>query len=213
MSDDDRPGHRVSGGHAQEADVVEPVVLPEHASAYYSPRAPPVATSHQTLEIAAVKLDPSVDPRLADTHRVSIDGLEPPPWLSGPGPVSDAPTVLLPIVRARRLRRRALAALAVALIGAGFGIWFGLTSELGSSMPSLPKSASVAPLRRSETASLPPVAFSVPAAVPAPVRPAPSPRAAPAPSASTSRARGAPRGVASAAPAWFKSEPPKAWIK
>lgn len=197
MRDDDRPGHGPS-----RDPTVEPVVLPEHASAYYSPRSPPAETAHRTIEVVAVKLDASVDPRLADTQRVSIDGLQPPPWLAsagGSGSTSDAPTVLVPIVRARRLRRRALATTSAAIAGAALGAWFGLRGEARPS----------------------PAAAPVP--LPSPAA-APSPEPTPAPSASARAGlpdapetahgkRSQSRRVASAPSAWFKAEPPKAWIK
>lgn len=215
MSDDDGSDHRAPKDASLGSGGVEPVVLPEHASAYYSPRSPPAVTSHRTIETAAVKLDSSLDPRVADTQRVSIDGLEPPPWLDGgSGPVSDAPTVLVPIVRARRFRRRLLAAAIVALIGATFGAWFGLMRETPSppakSIEARVESPQVTPTAPTSTAFGPTQSSSVltPVAVPSAIAPAGGSSAS-----GSGVARGVPRRVASSSSAWFKAEPPKAWIK
>lgn len=118
------PNRDAAGGAEDDAAAVS---LPEHASAYYSPRPPPAVTSHETLELLPVKLDPAVDPRFSDTHRVSVDGLQPPPWLAREGPsLATDDTVLVPSVRARRTRFRASTAALAAIFGATLGGWFGL---------------------------------------------------------------------------------------
>jgi hypothetical protein len=125
-----------------DSEVLDSVVLPESASAYYSPRPIPAATSHATVETEAVRLDPSIDPTLASTHRVSVEGLDPPPWLATP-PRSDSPTVLVPVVRARRRKRRVVWGIGAAIVGAVLGIVFGLArgpsegDTPGASQPSV----------------------------------------------------------------------------
>jgi hypothetical protein len=212
MSDDDGSDHGAPEDASPGAGGVESVVLPEHASAYYSPRSPPAVTSHRTIETAAVKLDSSLDPRVPDTHRMTIDGLDPPPWLGGgSGPISDAPTVLVPIVRARRFRRRLLAAGAIALVGATLGAWFGSRREGPANRgEARVGSSAVTPAVPASTVSGPVLPSSVRLSVAAPSA------IAPVAAASTSGSgipRGGSRRVASSSSAWFKAEPPKAWIK
>jgi hypothetical protein len=136
------------------------VVLPESASAYYSPRPLPMATSHITVETEAVRLDPSIDPTLASTHRVSVDGLEPPPWLAN-RPASDSPTVLVPVIRARRRRRRAVWGIFAALLGAALGVAFGLARGPWDDDAPAPPTA-VSPPAHSVAATLAPSALVAP---------------------------------------------------
>jgi hypothetical protein len=126
MADEERANSAEIGEIGAVRAPGEEVVLPEHASAYCSPRLPPAVTAHSTIETASVRLDPAIDPTLAVTERLNVDGLEPPPWLVS-GARSDAPTVLLPIVRARRRGRRLIAALTATGIGAAIGVAVGLT--------------------------------------------------------------------------------------
>jgi hypothetical protein len=127
MADDDRK--RAPGQDAAQGSTSDPteVALPEHASAYFSPRSPPSSASHPTLETEAIRLDPAIDPDEAPTQPVKI--IEAPAWLGVPLQ-SDAPTVLVPIVQARRRRRRLLAAVAAALVGVAAGVVYGFTRPL-----------------------------------------------------------------------------------
>jgi hypothetical protein len=96
MTDDDRPegaaGPPILDTTPTEID--DEVVLPEHASAYYSPRMPPAATEHRTIETDAVRLDPSIDVQLAETRRISTEALSPTLWFTAP-PSSDTPVALV----------------------------------------------------------------------------------------------------------------------
>ena len=91
MTDDDRPegraGHPIHDLPLMEIDDL--VVLPEHASAYFSPRTPPSATEHRTIETDAVRLDPEIDIQRAKTRKVSV---APPPDTVNP-PLVPAATV------------------------------------------------------------------------------------------------------------------------
>ncbi len=211
------------------ADAAEPesadVALPEHASAYFSPRPPPSSTSHQTIETEAIRLDPAIDPDTAVTQQMKVGGLSPPPWLGQPLPRSDAPTVLVPIVKARRRRQR-VAGLA-ALVGVLAGIAYGVTRPISPRQPAAP-------------AQQPPVSVlrttARPAPVPPPVATQVEPRAAaqsaaplasaagetekstqpsthPSPTSRVQVGTRRPRPSSSAPSAWLKSEPPKAWFK
>jgi hypothetical protein len=202
-------------------------VLPEHASAYFSPRQPPTSTSHQTLETEAVRLDPAIDPDNAVTQPLNVDGLQPPPWL-GERLRSDAPTVLVPLVRARRQRRRLIAAIIAAGVGVLGGVVYGVTRPLPPRQTaSFAPPASAASLAVASTTK----ASSEPKTT-APALPAPTPEATePVPAAEPSgenttqpevtsapkrRAQAAARRVPAAGSspsAWLKSEPPKAWFK
>jgi hypothetical protein len=190
-------------------------VLPEHASVYYSPRPPPVATEHPTLEAIAVKLDVSVDPRLADTHRVSVDGLEPPPWLGPGSAAAHSPTVLLPAVRARRARRRVVASAIAATMGAAAGVWFGLSDVSrpveGSSASPPVLVATAAPVVTSPAATAP-----LPAPPSSPLAAAETPATALSALPVSAPASSSPHSVSqrkTASSAWIHDEHPKAWLK
>ncbi|HVW25441.1 MAG TPA: hypothetical protein VHC69_08720 [Polyangiaceae bacterium] len=229
MADDHRrrgPGQR--GAEAANPGNEETVALPEHASAYFSPRSPPIASAHPTLETEAIRLDPAIDPDNAVTRPLKVDGLSPPPWLGQPLR-SDAPTVLVPVVRARRRRKRAMVGIAAAAVGILAGIVYGVTRPISPRQPAdfapQPVHASAPETPRPTTDLVAP-----PAAAPEP-SPAEEPSSAPAPSSATPdekstqlaprsspnwRAQAAPRRArpASSAPsAWLKSEPPKPWFK
>jgi hypothetical protein len=157
MTDEDR-SESASPGDQPGSDVV----LPEHASAYFSPRPPPALTQHRTIETEAVQFDPAIDPDLAETRRMQARSSEPPTWPDVEGPVADAPTVLVPVVRARRMRRRLVAGLGAALLGGAGGVIFGLLDEpaaVVSSKAATPAVASavVAAQGVSERAVLPPL--------------------------------------------------------
>jgi hypothetical protein len=232
MADDHRrrgPGQRGPEGAALEGS--ESVVLPEHASAYFSPRSPPTSTSHQTIETEAIRLDPAIDPDNAVTQPLNVDGLQPPPWL-GERLHSNSPTVLVPIVRARRRRRRLLAGILAAAIGVLAGVVYGVTRPLSP--------------RQTATSGALPEPLPVPAAVsrtvkpdsdPSPLpTPTPAQQAAPSslgaetpPTTSAEKStqpavHSVPMGheqaagrrthpAASSPSAWLKPEPPKAWFK
>ncbi len=227
MADDHRrlgPGQRGTEGPDPRAS--DTVALPEHASAYFSPRPPPTSTSHQTLETEAVRLDPAIDPDNAVTQPLNVDGLQPPPWL-GERLRSDAPTVLVPIVRARR-RRRLVAGIVAAAIGVLAGVVYGVTRPLSPRQMGTSASPAVAAQPPAVTAPAPsPTLLAAPSTAPEAQTPA---VAAPPPSAMIDekttqpatdlapivrvqavarRAHPAP----SAPSAWLKSEPPKAWFK
>ena len=215
------PGQRAPDAAEPDSDVA----LPEHASAYFSPRPPPSSTSHQTIETEAIRLDPAIDPDTAVTQQMKVGGLQPPPWLGQPMPRSDAPTVLVPIVKARRRRQR-VAGLA-ALVGVLAGIVYGVTRPISPRQPAA--SAQQPPVSVAHTTARP-------APAPPPVATQVEPRtteqtAAPLASAAvetekstqlsthpspTSRVQVGtrrPRPSSSAPSAWLKSEPPKAWFK
>ncbi len=229
MADDHRrrgPGQRLADGG--DPGTAESVALPEHASAYFSPRSPPVSTTHQTLETEAVRLDPAIDPDNAVTQPLKVDGLQPPPWLGQPLR-SDAPTILVPVVRARRRRRRAIAGVVAAAVGILVGVIYGVTRPI--------------PPRQTADFVPSPVHASAPAttrpAATAAAEPPPALDTAPTPSSSSAQSlapggdtgkstqlnsRSSPNGRAQAAnrrvrpsasapSAWLKSEPPKAWFK
>jgi hypothetical protein len=222
MADDDRK--RAPGQHEAQRSTSDPadVVLPEHASAYFSPHPPPTSSSNPTLETEAVRLDPAIDPDEAPTQPVKI--VEPPAWLGVPLQ-SDAPTVLVPIVRARR-RRRVFAALAAALVGVAAGVVYGFSRPIPSARvtasPSLAGGSSVAAPTAGSTLDFPTAA--PPTAAPTPAAPedeAPSVASDPSSIATAVRPvptrpgqKGRPTSAASGAPsAWFKSAPPKPWFK
>jgi len=230
MVDDHRrrePGQR--GAEGETPASADTVALPEHASAYFSPRSPPTSTAHQTLETEAIRLDPAIDPDNAVTQQVRVEGLQPPPWLGQQPLRSDAPTVLVPLVRARRRRTRALAAVVAALVGVVVGIGYGVTRPISPRQPA--DSASPA-VRLPEPPASRPAATSSAGGVetpstaePAIAAPGASAAAAPSSEKSTQlashsspigRAQAATRRarpVSSAPSAWLKSEPPKAWFK
>jgi hypothetical protein len=201
-------------------------VLPEHASAYFSPRSPPTTSAHQTIETEAVRLDPAIDPDNAVTQPLKIDGLQPPPWL-GDRLLSNAPTVLIPVVRERRRKKRLVAGVIAAAIGAAAGIVYGVSRPSPRAAPSPVTLVSPPPNKGSEPpAHLEPVAAppSVPQPGPISAEPAPVPpqssaefkqltaRAVPSSRRSVAPRRAAP--AASGAPsAWLKAEPPKVWVK
>ena len=94
------------------------VELPDHASAYFSPKPLPAVSDHRTLETAAVRLHPSLDFDGADTQRLPVA-----PFLEDTVD-RNAKTVL---VRAIAPRRRSRAVLGVIGIGAvclgGVFVW------------------------------------------------------------------------------------------
>ena len=230
MADDHRrrsPGQR--GAEAGNPGNEDTVALPEHASAYFSPRSPPTSSAHPTVETEAIRLDPAIDPDNAVTRPLKVDGLSPPPWLGQPLR-SDAPTVLVPVVRARRRRKRAMVGIAAAAVGILAGIVYGITRPISprqsADFVSQPAHAS-APETPRPTADL----VEPPAAAPEP-SPTENPSDAPAASSSTlpdekstqlvsrsspnwrGQAATRPARPASSAPsAWLKSEPPKPWFK
>jgi hypothetical protein len=193
-------------------------VLPEHASAYFSPRPPPALTQHRTIETEAVQFDPAIDPDLAETRRMQARSSEPPTWPNVEGPVANAPTVLVPVVRARKMRRRLAAGLAAALLGGAGGVIFGLLDD----------PVAVAPPRAATTAVAAPVVATEPTAEALPLPPADTEKstavdsqAAVAPSGArkheitSASATGTPNGP-KATPktsAWIKAEPPRVWIQ
>ncbi len=194
------------------------VVLPEHASAYYSPRPPPATTAHDTIETEPVRLDPAIDPGLIPTQRLTVPEAEPPEI-----PLrSDAPTVLVPVVRARQRRRRAAAMVLAGVVGVTAGIGYALLNSPPSAapdrrVPALPVDVPGAVVVISSAVGSgpePPVdsqASTVPSDSPATLPPS-------VPSSQTvARKEGAPTVGAhhqSRRPAaWFKAESPKAWIK
>jgi hypothetical protein len=217
MTDEDR-SESASPGDQPGSDVV----LPEHASAYFSPRPPPALTQHRTIETEAVQFDPAIDPDLAETRRMQARSSEPPTWPDVEGPVANAPTVLVPVVRARRTRRRLVAGLVAALLGGAGGVIFGLLDDPASVAPSKAEAPAVAP---AVVAAQP---ASEPAAVTSPLPPAGKGETpvveSPAPigptegrrhEITTSSATGTPTGP-KATPktsAWIKVEPPRAWIQ
>jgi hypothetical protein len=183
---------------------------------YYSPRPPPSETPHPTVETAPVRLDPSIDPMLADTQRLSVEGLEPPRWLLRSGPLDGSPTVLVPIVRRRRLRRRLgiAAVLAVAVCGFVLGVRFATRAS------EQPRSAgeaapTVVPAARTASDALP--VESPPIATPPSPSALPVATVAPAPISGLVPARDArPESVRPAAPVRAAARParaPKAWIR
>jgi len=216
MTDEDR-SESASPGDQPTSDVV----LPEHASAYFSPRPPPALTQHRTIETEAVQFDPAIDPDLAQTRRMQARSSEPPTWPDVDAPVANAPTVLVPVVRARRMRRRLVGGLVAALLGGAGGVIFGLLDDpapVVSSKAATPAVATVATAAE---------ALPVPAVAP-PADPANSPTEAPAVAEAPvltpeSRKRETPNSSATAAPngpkaapktsAWIKVEPPRAWIQ
>jgi hypothetical protein len=122
MADEHRhqgPGQSEKQGPGSGAP--DSVVLPEHSSAYFSPRSPPTTSVHQTIETEAVRLDPAIDPDNAVTQPLSVEGLKPPPWL-GDRLLANAPTVLIPVVRERRRKKRLIAGVIAAAIGAAAGV-------------------------------------------------------------------------------------------
>jgi hypothetical protein len=139
-----------------------------------------------------------------------VDGLDPPPWLApGRGAAADSATVLLPAVRARRVRRRVVASVIAATAGAVAGVWFGLHD--------LDKPVENAP---------PPVPAVRAGAVPISARAAPTPSfaAAPpspplmalAPTDSPPPVSSPPHPVShkkTASSAWIREDHPKAWLK
>jgi hypothetical protein len=217
---DDEGSENTSSGDQSGADVV----LPEHASAYFSPRSPPAVSSHRTIETEAVQLDPSVDPDLAQTRRMEPRPSEPPTWPDVDGPVANSPTVLVPVVRARRMRRRVLAGLVAALLGGTGGVVFGL---LDAPPPPRGAATSGAPPGVTARAIAPgdPLAAEPPSpAVPDPTQKAeiqetgdPSPPITTATTPKIGVDAPAAASAAKATPpktsAWIKSEPPHAWIR
>ncbi|HEX4476227.1 MAG TPA: hypothetical protein VH142_14175 [Polyangiaceae bacterium] len=217
-----------------EADPTdsEVVVLPEHASAYFSPRSPPAALSHDTIETEAVRLAPNIDPDQADTRPIRVESVPPPAWHISRVDV-DSPTVLIPAVRARRQLRT---------MGGVAAIWFVVLVLAAVRWLQTDRSD---PVLSSASAASSPTARTVPVAAPAPLpvpvtitAPAPSalaavapPPAAPANSLSTTddaaasatastRTSGTHRSVSSrprpaprASEAWLDPGPPKAWLK
>jgi hypothetical protein len=236
MADDDRQRGSgqlgVDGSRPATLASPEGVVLPEHASAYFSPRPPPVATAHQTIETDAVRLDPAIDPDNAVTRPLVVDGLQPPPWLSE-RVRSNAKTVLVPIVRARKRRRRLVVGVIAAAIGGAAGVVYGFSRPLpprdSSITPGAPAQAAPTPMPMPTLGSAGPRTEATnpapPTEEPATVASAPPPahsvaiaeKTQPVPrSVPMGRRSAVPRGVgqASSAPsAWFKSEPPKPWFK
>lgn len=213
MTDEDR-SESASPGDQPGSDVV----LPQHASAYFSPRPPPALTQHRTIETEAVQFDPAVDPDLAETRRMQPRSSEPPTWPDVERPVANAPTVLVPVVRARQVRRRLVAGLLAAFIGGAGGVIFGL----------LDKPVAVGPSQAATPAvTVPPVVAAFPSAAPAasslPPAEAPSPAAPPPAPPSAVRKHETVVSAATAAPhgpkappktsAWLKPEPPRAWIQ
>jgi hypothetical protein len=97
MTDDDRPEGKAGPPNADTTltEIDDEVVLPEHASAYYSPRPPPAATEHATIETAAIRLDPSIDVQHAETRRISVEALSPTLWFDAPNS-SDNPVAFSP---------------------------------------------------------------------------------------------------------------------
>jgi hypothetical protein len=233
MADDDRqrgPGQlRAEGSRPATLASPDGVVLPEHASAYFSPRSPPVATAHQTIETEAVRLDPAIDPDNAVTRPLAVDGLQPPPWLQQ-RIRSDAKTVLVPIVRARKRRRRLVAGVVAAAIGGAAGVVYGFSRPLPAhegDAPVIPKPQVAPPTMGSvqaseETEPAPPATDVIPPSTsPAAAAPRASatavektqPTARSVPTGHPSAAAKHVREAASAPNPWFKSEPPKPWFK
>ncbi|HEX4335379.1 MAG TPA: hypothetical protein VH062_05665 [Polyangiaceae bacterium] len=230
MADDHRrraPGQR--GVEGLDPQMPESVALPEHASAYFSPRSPPVSTSHQTIETEAVRLDPAIDPDNAVTQPLNVEGLKPPPWL-GERLRSDAPTVLVPIIRQRRRRRRLIAAIIAAAVGVLAGVVYGVTRPLSPRQTAGSTSAHVAATPAPEPDAVARDAPSLAAPAPPPPdetasaieTPTPSPTSGEKttqPAATTAptghaQAVARPAHPAAGSPsAWLKSEPPKAWFK
>jgi hypothetical protein len=215
MTDEDR-SESASPGDQPTSDVV----LPEHASAYFSPRPPPALTQHRTIETEAVQFDPAIDPDLAQTRRMQARSSEPPTWPDVDAPVANAPTVLVPVVRARRMRRRLVGGLVAALLGGAGGVIFGLLDDPAPVASSKAATGAVATVATAEP-------VTEPAAAP-PAPPATLPTEAPATAEAPvlppeSRKRETPISSATAAPsgpkaapktsAWIKVEPPRAWIQ
>jgi hypothetical protein len=201
-------------------------VLPEHASAYFSPRSPPTNTAHQTIETEAVRLDPAIDPDNAVTQPLNVEGLKPPPWL-GDRLLSNAPTVLIPVVRERRRRKRLVAGILAAAIGGLAGVVYGVSRPPPGVASSPVSPARGAPTLGSERPALveppaPPGSSAKSGAQAADPAPAPTPsaaeftqlaaRAVPSSRRSVAGRRPAPA-VSSSPSAWLKSEPPKVWVK
>lgn len=210
----------------------EVVVLPEHASAYFSPRSPPAALSHDTIETEAVRLAPNIDPDQADTRPIRVESVPPPAWHVSRADV-DSPTVLIPAVRARR-QLRTMSGVAA--------IWFVVLVLAAVRWLQTDRSDAVL---SSASAASPPAARTVPVAAPEPstvLAPTAAPAtralaaAAPPPAApvnslsmtddaaasatASARASGThhsvssrPRPAPRASEAWLDPGPPKAWLK
>src|SRR5262245_60198185 len=222
MADEHRQqGPEGAGGHGPDPEGPESVVLPEHASAYFYPRNPPTSSAHQTIETEAVRLDPAIDPDNAVTRPLNVVNLQPPPWL-GDSLLANAPTVLIPVVRQRRRKKRHVAGIPAAAIGAAVGVVYGVsrpapTPRASSSVaaaPAAPTHRAVVPVEA--TVNAPPPAAVEPTAPTA--RPPTESKQLSAPVVPSSRRSPAPRRPPSAAPsgaasAWLKVEPPKVWVK
>ncbi len=208
----------------------EVVVLPEHASAYFSPRSPPAALSHDTIETEAVRLAPNIDPDQADTRPIRVESVPPSPW-HVPRVDVDSPTVLIPAVRARRQFRTMGGVAAIWLVVLVLAAVRWLQSDrsdpvLSSASAASPTTARTVPVATPEPVPVAaPTAASAPSAAAAPVPAAPATSLSmtddPAASATAStRTSGTHRSVSSrprvaprASEAWLDPGPPKAWLK